>query len=150
MKGGCHTPAPAGAAATVPGFFLIGRVDEPHRTANITPVFEAGRAAGAPWSLSTDAFGHSPILDLDLMFAWIDAVLTARLPATAGAPLRAVTPTVGWLGDRSTGAVATFGVLRLHAVERELASVARGGARVAADGGRNHRRERLLTRREQR
>jgi pimeloyl-ACP methyl ester carboxylesterase len=108
MKGGCHNPGPAGAAATVPGFFLIGRLDEPHRTANITPVFEAGRAAGAPWSLSTDAFGHGPIVDLPLMFDWIDAVLTARLPATAGAPLRAMTETAGWLGDRSTGAVSTY------------------------------------------
>ena len=108
MKGGCHNPGPAGAAATVPGFFLIGRVDEPHRTANITPVFEAGRAAGAPWSLSIDAFGHGPIVDLDLMFGWIDAVLMARLPATAGAPLRATTETVGWLGNRSTGAVSTY------------------------------------------
>lgn len=108
MKGGCHDPASAGAAAAVPGFFLIGRLDEPHRTANITPVFEAGRAAGAPWSLSIDAFGHGPIVDLDLMFAWIDAVLTARLPATTGAPLRAMTETVGWLGNRSTGAVATY------------------------------------------
>jgi pimeloyl-ACP methyl ester carboxylesterase len=108
MKGGCHNPGPAGAAATVPGFFLIGRVDEPHRTANITPVFEAGRAAGAPWSLSIDAFGHGPIVDLALMFDWIDAVLAARLPAAAGAPLRAVTETVGWLGNRSTGAVSTY------------------------------------------
>jgi pimeloyl-ACP methyl ester carboxylesterase len=108
MKGGCHNPGPAGAAATVPGFFLIGRVDEPHRTANITPVFEAGRAAGAPWSLSTDAFGHGPIVDLALMFDWIDAILTARLPATAGAPLRAMTETAGWLGDRSTGAISTY------------------------------------------
>jgi pimeloyl-ACP methyl ester carboxylesterase len=108
MKGGCHAPGPAGAAATVPGFFLIGRLDEPHRTANITPVFEAGRAAGAPWSLSVDAFGHGPIVDLALMFDWIDAVLTARLPATAGAPLRAMTETVGWLGDRSTGSVSPY------------------------------------------
>jgi pimeloyl-ACP methyl ester carboxylesterase len=108
MKGGCHNPGPAGAAASVPGFFLIGRVDEPHRTANITPVFEAGRAAGAPWSLSTDAFGHGPIVDLALLFDWIDAVLTARLPATAGAPLRAMPEAVGWLGDRSSGAVSTY------------------------------------------
>jgi pimeloyl-ACP methyl ester carboxylesterase len=108
MKGGCHNPGSAGAAAAVPGFFLIGRLDEPHRTANITPVFEAGRAAGAPWSLSIDAFGHGPIVDLALMFDWIDAVLTARLPATAGAPLRAITETAGWLGNRSTGAVSTY------------------------------------------
>ncbi|MEW5927206.1 MAG: carboxypeptidase-like regulatory domain-containing protein [Gemmatimonadota bacterium] len=109
MKGGCHNPGPAGAAATVPGFFLIGRMDEPHRTANITPVFEAGRAAGATWSLSIDAFGHGPIVDLDLMFGWIDAVLAARLPATPGAPLRAMTETAGWLGDRSNGAISTYG-----------------------------------------
>jgi pimeloyl-ACP methyl ester carboxylesterase len=108
MKGGCHNPGSAGAASTVPGFFLIGRSDEPHRTANITPVFEAGRAAGAPWSLSIDAFGHGPIVDFALLFDWIDAVLTARLPATAGAPLRPITETVGWLGDRSTGAISTY------------------------------------------
>ena len=108
MKGGCHNPGPAGAAATVPGFFLIGRVDEPHRTANITPVFEAGRAAGAPWSLSTDAFGHGPIVDLALMFDWIDEVLAARLPSTPGGPLRPMTETAGWLGDRSTGAISTY------------------------------------------
>jgi len=108
MKGGCHNPGSAGAAATVPGFFLIGRLDEPHRSENITPVFEAGRAAGAPWSLSADAYGHGPIVDLNLMFGWIDAVLTARLPATAGAPLRAMTETAGWLGNRSTGEVSTY------------------------------------------
>ncbi len=108
MKGGCHNPGPAGEVAAVPGFFLIGKLDEPHRTANITPVFEAGRAAGAPWSLSTDAFGHGPIVDLALMFDWIDAVLTARLPATPGAPLRSMTETGGWLGDRSTGAISTY------------------------------------------
>ena len=108
MKGGCHNPGPASAAAGVPGYFLIGALDEPHRRDNITAVFEAGRAAGAPWALSTDAFHHGPILDFDLMFGWIDAVLTARLPLTPGAPLRAVTETNGWLGSRSNGAIATY------------------------------------------
>ena len=108
MKGGCHSPGPASAAAGVPGYFLIGALDEPHRRDNITAVFEAGRAAGAPWALSTDAFHHGPILDFDLMFGWIDAVLAARLPATAGAPLRAMTETLGWLGNRSTGAVSPY------------------------------------------
>lgn len=108
MKGGCHNPGPAGAAATVPAFFLIGRFDEPHRVANITPVFERGRAAEAPWSLSTDAFGHGPIVDFALLFDWIDAILAARLPTTAGTPLRAMTVTAGWLGDRSTGAISPY------------------------------------------
>ena len=108
MKGGCHNPGPASAAAGVPGYFLIGALDEPHRRDNITAVFEAGRAAGAPWAVSTDPFQHGPILDFDLMFGWIDAVLAARLPATAGAPLRAMTETNGWLGARSSGAISTY------------------------------------------
>jgi pimeloyl-ACP methyl ester carboxylesterase len=107
MKGGCHSPAPPGAAAGVPGHFLIGQLDAPHRRENITGVFEAGRAAGAPWAVSIDPFQHGPIVDLDLLFDWIDAVLAARLPMTPGAPLRAIPVPDGWLGDRSSGAIAT-------------------------------------------
>ena len=88
MKGGCHSPAPAAAAAGVPGHFLIGAVDEQYRRENITAVFEGGRAAGAPWAISIDPFQHGPILDFDLLFDWIDAVLAARLPLTPGGPLR--------------------------------------------------------------
>ena len=108
MKGACHNPGPALAAADVPGYFLIGALDEPYRRDNITAVFEAGRAAGAPWAVSTDPFQHGPILDFDLMFDWIDAVLTARLPLTPGAPLRPVTEASGWLGSRSSGAISTY------------------------------------------
>ena len=108
MKGACHNPGPALAAGGVPGFFLIGALDEPYRRDNITAVFEAGRAGGAPWAVSTDPFQHGPILDFHLMFDWIDAVLAARLPATVGGPLRAVAEASGWLGDRSTGAIATY------------------------------------------
>lgn len=108
MKGGCHNTGAPAAAAAVPGYFLIGSLDEQFRRGNITAAFEAGRAAGAPWAISIDAFGHGPILDFDLMFDLIGAVLAARLPATAGAPLRAMTETAGWLGDRSTGAISTY------------------------------------------
>ncbi len=108
MKGGCHSPGPAAAAAGVPGHFLIGQVDEPHRRENITAVFEAGRASGAPWAVSIDPFHHGPIVDFDLLFDWIDAVLAARLPLTPGAPLRAVTVTDGWLGDHSSGAISPY------------------------------------------
>ena len=108
MKGGCHSPAPAAAAVSVPGHFLIGAVDEQYRRENITAVFEAGRAAGAPWAVSIDPFQHGPILDFDLMFDWIDAVLAARLPLTPGAPLREIAITDGWLGDRSSGTIATY------------------------------------------
>ena len=108
MKGACHTVGPSLAAATVPGFFLIGGVDAPYRRDNITAVFEAGRSGGSPWALSTDAFDHRPIADIDLMFDWIEAVLAVRIPAAAGEPLRSVTETAGWLGNRSTGAIATY------------------------------------------
>lgn len=108
MKGGCHSPAPAAAAAGVPGHFLIGALDEQYRRQNITSAFEAGRAGGAPWAISIDAFHHGPLLDFDLMFDWIDAVLAARLPLTPGAPLRAVTLAEGWLGDRTSGAIAPY------------------------------------------
>jgi predicted esterase len=81
MKGGCHNPGPAGAAAAVPGHFLIGALDESYRRQNITAVYEAGRAAGAPWTLSIDPFDHRPMVDFELMFDWIDSVLAARLPS---------------------------------------------------------------------
>lgn len=138
MKGGCHNPGAPGVATAVPGFFLIGRLDQPHRMANITPVFEAGRSIGAPWSLSTDAFGHGPIVDFDLLFDWIEAILEARLPATTGAPLRAVTEAAGWLGNRSTGAVAPYAC---YAATRSSASwlpsreVALGWQRMAGGSG---------------
>jgi pimeloyl-ACP methyl ester carboxylesterase len=108
MKGGCHSPAPAAAAANVPGYFLVGAIDELYRRDNITGVFEAGRVTGAPWALSTDDFQHGPIIDFDLMFDWIDSVLAARLPLTAGAPLRAMPATDGWLGNRTSGAISTY------------------------------------------
>ena len=80
MKGGCHNQGPAAAAAAVPGYFLIGALDEAYRRENITAVFENGRAAGAPWTIATDPYQHGPIVDFDVMFNWIDAVLAARLP----------------------------------------------------------------------
>jgi pimeloyl-ACP methyl ester carboxylesterase len=108
MKGACHSTSPASAAGDVPGHFLIGKLDAPYREENITAVFEAGRAAGAPWAVSKDAYDHRPIADFDLMFGWIDAVLAARLPLAAGGPLRPMTETAGWLGNRSTGAISTY------------------------------------------
>jgi hypothetical protein len=108
MKGACHNLGPAAAAAGVPGHFLIGAFDAPYRRENITAVFEAGRAARAPWAVSIDAFQHGPVVDFDLLFDWVDAVLAARLPATAGAPLRAVKVASGWAGDRRNGAISPY------------------------------------------
>ena len=108
MKGACHNLGPAAAAAGVPGHFLIGALDAPYRRENITAVFEAGRTAEAPWAVSIDPFHHGPIVDFDLLFDWVDAVLAARLPATSGAPLPKVRVTNGWLGDRRDGAISPY------------------------------------------
>ena len=108
MKGGCHFQGPPAAATSVPGYFLIGAQDAPHRFENITGVFEQGRAMGAPWSISIDALQHDPIMDFDMLFDYADAILTARLPLTSGGALRAVTETAGWLGNRSSGAIAPY------------------------------------------
>ena len=141
MKGGCHNPGPAAAAAAVPGYLLIGGMDAQYRADNITGAFEAGRASGAPWALSIDAYGHSPIFDFDGMFDWIDAVLEARLPATAGAPLRPVTETAGWLGNRSSGAVSTYGCYSGDPSSASWLPDSGDRARLAAHGGRYRRRE---------
>jgi hypothetical protein len=108
MKGACHAYGLNGATPGIPGFFLIGNLDESYRRANITGVFEAGRKTGSPWAISIDPYYHGPIVDFELMFTWIEAVLAARLPLTAGGPLRAMTNTSAWLGDRSTGAIAAY------------------------------------------
>jgi pimeloyl-ACP methyl ester carboxylesterase len=108
MKGGCHNPGPAAGAAGVPGHFLIGALDAPHRRDNITAVFEAGRAAVAPWAISIDAFHHGPVVDFDLLFDWVDAILAARLPLTTGAPLRAINVTNGWVGVRGSGVIGPY------------------------------------------
>ena len=108
MKGACHTTGDPAAATSVPGYFLIGGTDAPERKANLTAVFDAGRAASAPWAVSVDASGHDPIADLGLMFDWINAVLAGRLPATAGAPLRAMPQSAGWLANQSSRVISTY------------------------------------------
>jgi pimeloyl-ACP methyl ester carboxylesterase len=108
MKGACHNLGPSQGAGAVPGYFLIGNQDEEYRRVNITTVFEAGRAGGAPWALSTDPWQHGPFVDLDLMLDWMEAVLAARLPATPGGPLVPVAENAGWLGNRSNGAIASW------------------------------------------
>lgn len=108
MKGACHAVPPVEAAG-VPGFFLIGDLDEQYRRDNITAAFEAGRAVGAPWAVAIDPYYHNPMMDLAQMFAWADTVLTARLPTTPGGALRPMTVADGWLGDRSNGAIASYG-----------------------------------------
>jgi hypothetical protein len=114
MKGGCHSPFDAALAVTVPASFFIGGNDEASRRTNITRVFDENRAAGALWSVAIEPnTAHDAIVDIDMLIRWMDAVLTRRLPESAvpGGPvtLRPITEASGWLGDRSSFAVAQYG-----------------------------------------
>jgi hypothetical protein len=109
QKGGCHYILDGGAAKQVPGFLNIGGADTQARCLNITEAFEKNRPTGALWALAVEpGKGHVPIRDLGVLLGWLDAVLTRRLPAAAGGPLRSIAEDSGWLGNRETAAVASF------------------------------------------
>lgn len=109
QKGGCHDIRDGGAAKQVPGFLNIGGADTQARCLNITAMFDSNRPAGALWALAVEpGAGHVPIRDLDVLFGWMEAVLTLRLPAAAGGGLRPIAEDSGWLGNRETAAVASF------------------------------------------
>ena len=114
QKGGCHDTRDGLAAKQVPGVLVIGGADTQGRCLNLTALFENNRPAGALWALAVEpGAGHTRVLDSNLQFHWMNAVLEARLPAatTPGAPviLRSISEESGWLGDRETAAVAQFG-----------------------------------------
>jgi hypothetical protein len=109
QKGGCHDIRDGGAAKQVPGFLSIGGADTQTRCLNITAMFDSNRPAGALWALAVEpGKGHVPIEDLDVLFGWLEAVLSRRLPAATGGPLRPIAEDSGWLGNRETAAVAPF------------------------------------------
>src|SRR5688500_20144972 len=100
-----HITAPQSVSTGSHVHCLIGSLDEAYRRVNIMTTYHGGRAADSPWAVSTDPFGHGPIVDFDLLFDWIDAVLAARLPPAQGEPLRGITVTEGWIGELSHGAI---------------------------------------------
>ena len=111
-KGQCHAPSDAGplGARSVPAYFFIGEDDLASRLENITTVFEENRALGALWAVAIElGTGHAVLLDVGLQITWMDAVLGMRLPDSAGAgALRPMTEASGWLGNRSTSAIAEY------------------------------------------
>lgn len=111
QKGGCHDGRDGGAAKQVPGFLIIGGADTESRCLNLTELFENNRPAGALWGLAVQpGAGHERMLDVGLLFSWMDAVLEQRLPEAPapGASLRPISEESGWLGNPETGAVASF------------------------------------------
>jgi hypothetical protein len=91
----------------VPAYIVAGEFENP---ALPTAVFEEHRAQGAVWALAIQkGQGHQgPGPDDDpWIIEWLDAVLTYRLPGE-GAPLRPIPDGSGWLGNRSSLAIARY------------------------------------------
>jgi hypothetical protein len=106
---------PTAPPRTVPAYFIMSTNDPVlnNRGEQITKLFETQRARGAPWALLLDpAPGHQEIANYDLLFNWMQEVVTRRLPATPapGAPvaLRTIGDPSGWLGERTSFSIADY------------------------------------------
>jgi predicted esterase len=112
MKGGCHS-ADAGAARSLPAYLFIGSQDTPSRQENMTELFEQNRPGGALWAVGVEPnTGHTYLAEAAILYDWSEAVLSRRLPEPGGAgspaPLRPIVESSGWLGNRSTFAIAPY------------------------------------------
>lgn len=116
QKGGLHDTSAAGDAIRVPGFLIIGALDEPYRIANLTGIFLAHRPLGARWCLAVQpGAGHERVHDRSLLDAVFRAVAARRLPEIippdGPLSLRDLPEDQGWLGERASawiGAYACF------------------------------------------
>lgn len=73
--------------------------------------WKRGRSTGAPWTFAVEPEAtHGDLSEkaVDLMVAWIAAVVRQRLPS-AGTALRAVEDASGWVGNNKTGEVSLYG-----------------------------------------
>ena len=105
----------ATAAITVPAYLIFGETDPalPDAAARMTVLFEQHRALGAVWALAVERdAGHETVANRNLLFNWMEDVVTRRLPAaiTPGTPvqLRLLDAESGWLGDRASQGIAEF------------------------------------------
>jgi hypothetical protein len=94
----------------IPSLIISGGQDATAPPSAAEGLWKRGRAVDAPWTFAVSAeAGHGGDLprSAKLMTAWTAAVVRHRLPL-AGATLREVTPSSGWLGDNRTGAIAPY------------------------------------------
>lgn len=106
------TTAPSNAALATPGFILLAERDEAALNTGTTAFWAAARAGGASWGLAVERNQvHTGLSSRALAYymTWLGAVHAGRLPAgNAGGALLAMPEASGWLGDRTTFAVAPF------------------------------------------
>ena len=123
-KGSCHVGGPS-PASRVPGYLFIGSEDRisPNAIVTITELFLANRVENALWAIALEpGTDHGWLAANALTLPWMDAVLARRLAETGpagGSGLRSIDESSGWLGDRSTTAIAVHGC---YAANKLLAS----------------------------
>jgi len=104
------------ASRAIPGFIILGELDDQVDNDEWEAFFEEHRGQNALWALAVEPnVGHIPLTDNGraALGAWMDAVMSVRLPATVPAGtqpvLNPLAESSGWLGDRSTHDVAPYG-----------------------------------------
>jgi hypothetical protein len=104
--------SPLAASLAIPGFVMLAERDEPALNTGATTFWTAGRSGGARWGIAVERNQtHRPLSDRGLAFftGWLRTVLDRRLPLPgASGTLVNVAESSGWLGDRSSFAVAPF------------------------------------------
>lgn len=106
-------PCLVSAQASVPGYFILGELDFASLNDPVITQFAQNRGGGALWALAIErTVGHTWTTNHNLVFAWAAAVAVQRVPETItpGTPvaLQQLNATSGWLGDRTTGAIAGY------------------------------------------
>lgn len=106
-------PCLVSAQASVPGYFIIGEIDFGSVNDPVITQFGQSRGDAALWALAIERnVGHTWTTNHSLVFAWAAAIAVRRVPATItpGTPvtLQQLNATSGWLGDRTTGAIAGY------------------------------------------
>ena len=101
----------SGEALRVPTFVALAEMDGLGKNTELTTAFESNRAAGALWAIAMEAAAPSDgpsraqqVLTDD----WIRVIVERRLPANRSDPLREMTESSGWLGNRGTGQAASW------------------------------------------
>lgn len=109
------SPVRSAAAQHVPGYVVLAELDDVVDNQALTEFFVENRAEGALWSFAVEPGAtHGPTSPAlrTLLQNWMDMVLELRLPppVTAGTPvaLRSIDEASGWLGHRTTYAIASY------------------------------------------
>ena len=113
ITGSTPSTVRSGAAQRVPGYVLLAEFDTEVNNGKLTEFFVDNRAEGALWTFAVEPGAiHQPpsLAAQSLLVEWMDTILQLRLPPTVtpGAPLESITEASGWLGNRTSFAIAAY------------------------------------------